>query len=203
MVRRRGVFAGLCVSIVLVLASQAWGCVFGPSVFLNTSTIKPGESVMVEGLNFRPDIPVVARMSTLDGPVLAEFGPPEGDRRRVYGPVTIPAGTQPGNYVIVFTQAGTNGAAQVPTRALVSVIGQGGSAPTLGAPVGVADDPRATRVETESDSVTAPTLLLFGFGAAGIAMFLGGIAAAAARRAPSAPQPERATASPASGPGQH
>src|SRR5687768_12898903 len=71
--RRRGVFAGLCAGIVLVLSAQAWACVFGPSVFLNTSTVKPGESVQVEGLNFRPDMPVVARMSSLDGPVLAEL----------------------------------------------------------------------------------------------------------------------------------
>ena len=188
-------FAGLCAGIVLVLSAQAWACVFGPSVFLNTSTVKPGESVQVEGLNFRPDMPVVARMSTLDGPVLAELGVPEGDRRRVFGPVTIPAGTHPGNYVIVFTQAGTNGAAQVPTRALVSVVGQGGSAPTLGAPVGVAADARAARVETESNSVAAGTLLLFGIGAAGIAMFLGGIAAIAGRRTSPAPAAEQAKAS--------
>ena len=187
-------FAGLCAGIVLVLSAQAWACVFGPSVFLNASTVKPGESVQVEGLNFRPDMPVVARMSTLDGPVLAELGVPEGDRRRVFGPVTIPAGTQPGNYVIVFTQAGTNGAAQVPTRALVSVVGQGGTAPTLGAPVGVADDVRAARIEAESDSVSATTLLLVGIGAAGIAMFLGGIAALAGRRTSPAPQAERAKA---------
>jgi hypothetical protein len=190
--RRRGVFAGLCAGIVLVISAQAWACVFGPSVFLNTSTIKAGESVQVEGLNFRPDMPVVARMSALDGPVLAELGVPEGDRRRVFGPVTIPAGTQPGNYVIVFTQAGTNGAAQVPTRALVSVVGHGGSAPVAGAPVGVADDARAARIETESDSVGAATLLLFGIGAAGIAMFLGGIAAVAGRRTSPAPRAERA-----------
>jgi hypothetical protein len=188
------VFAGLCAGVVLVLSAQAWACVFGPSVFLNTSTVKPGESVQVEGLNFRPDMPVVARMSTLDGPVLAELGLPEGDRRRVFGPVTIPAGTQPGNYVIVFTQAGTNGAAQVPTRALVSVVGQGGSAPVLGAPVGVADDARAARIETESNSVGARTLLLFGIGGAGIAMFLGGIAAVAGRRTSPVPHAERAKA---------
>ncbi len=187
-------FAGLCAGIVLVLSAQAWACVFGPSVFLNTSTVKPGESVQVEGLNFRPDMPVVARMSSLDGPVLAELGVPEGDRRRVFGPVTIPAGTQPGNYVIVFTQAGTNGAAQVPTRALVSVVGQGGAAPALGAPVGVADDARAARIATESNSVGVGTLLLFGIGAAGIAMFLGGIAAIAGRRTPPAPAAERAKA---------
>lgn len=192
--RRRGVFAGLCAGIVLVLSAQAWACVFGPSVFLTTSTVKPGESVQVEGLNFRPDMPVVARMSTLDGPVLAELGLPEGDRRRVFGPVTIPAGTQPGNYVIVFTQAGTNGAAQVPTRALVSVVGQGGSSPVLGAPVGVAGDDRVARIATESDSVGVATLLLVGIGAAGIAMFLGGIAAVAGRRASSVPRPERAKA---------
>lgn len=194
MTRRRAVFAGLCAGIVVVLSAPAWACVFGPSVFLNTATIKPGESVQVEGLNFRPDMPVVARMGTLDGPVLAEFGMPEGDRRRVFGPVTIPAGTQPGNYVIVFTQAGTNGAAQVPTRALVSVVGQGGAAPALGAPVGVATDERAARIETETDSVGAATLLLFGVGAAGIALFLSGVAVLAGRRTSPVPHVERAKA---------
>ena len=198
MFRRRAVFAGVCAGVVLLLSAQAWACVFGPSVFLNTSTTKAGESVTVEGLNFRPDMPVVARMNSLDGPVLAEMGMPEGDRRRVFGPVTIPAGTQPGNYVIVFTQAGTNGAAQVPTRALLSVVGQGGAEPTLGAPVGVATDARAARIETESDGISAVTLLLFGFGTAGIALFLGGIAALVSRRGSPAPQAERAKAAPAS-----
>ena len=194
--RRRAVFAGLCTGVVMLLAAGAHACVFGPSVFLDRSGIKPGESVQVEGLNFRPDLPVVARLNALDGPVLAELGIPEGDRRRVFGPVTIPAATPPGNYVLVFSQAGRDGAAaQVPTRALVTVLGQGGAAPVLGREVGVDERSRAARVATEESAISAVTLLLVGLGTTGIAMFLGGLSAMAFRRRVSAPRVETVQAS--------
>ncbi|MGH9263830.1 MAG: hypothetical protein ACRD1D_03990 [Acidimicrobiales bacterium] len=175
----------------MLLTAGAHACVFGPSVFFERSEVRAGESVQVEGLNFRPDMPVVARLNALDGPVLAELGVPEGDRRRVYGPVTIPAGTQPGNYVLVFTQAGPNGgAAQVPTRALVTVLGQGGAPPVLGREVGVAGGERVDRIATEDSAIGAGALLLVGLGTAGIAMFLGGIAALTVRRRVPAPRAE-------------
>jgi hypothetical protein len=195
--QRRGLaVGGLGVAaLVIVTAAQGWACVFGPSVFLSPANVKAGEAVQVEGLYFRPDVPVVARFNALDGPILAELGVPAGDRRMVTGPVTVPAGTPPGNYVLVFTQPGPTGApVQVPARALLTVVGEGGTAPVLAPGVGEAGDERASGLVAGDAAVGADTLLLIGVGAAGVGMLLAGMAAyVAGRRAPAA-RPEKVRA---------
>ena len=193
--RRWAVGGFVLATALLTVGAGARACVFGPSVFLNPSQVKAGETVQVEGLYFKAGTKVVARFQTLDGPILAEFDVPTGDRQMISGPLTIPAATAPGNYVIVFTQPGANGAPiQVPARALVTVLGAGGVAPAIGKQVGSAGDARANQVATEDSSIGAGTLLLVGIGAAIAFMVVaGGVTLAATRRASSRPA-EKVTA---------
>ena len=195
--KRRWAVGGFVTAATVLLASAgSHACVFGPSVFLSPAKAKAGESVQVEGLYFRANTPVVARFKSLDGPTLAEFGTPQGDRQMITGPVTIPQGTPPGDYVIVFTQPGPNGAPiQVPARALVTVLGNGGSDPVIGRHVGDANDTRASALVTEDDpGVGAGLLLLIGVGVAGVTLLVAGGATLLASRRRPAPKAEKVTA---------
>ena len=197
--QRRWAVGGLVTAAAVLLASAgSHACVFGPSVFLSPAKVKAGETVQVEGLYFRQGTPVVARFKSLDGPTLAEFGLPQGDRQMITGPVTVPEGTPPGDYVIVFTQPGPNGAPiQVPARALVTVLGSGGSDPVIGRPTGSAADTRAAALATEDDGgISAGLLLLIGLGVAGVTLVVaGGATLAASRRRPAgAPDAEKVKA---------
>ncbi|MDQ4097027.1 MAG: hypothetical protein M3144_04065 [Actinomycetota bacterium] len=195
--QRRWAVGGFVTAAAVLLASAgSHACVFGPSVFLSPAKVKAGESVQVEGLYFRRDVPVVARFTSLDGPTLTEFGLPQGDRQMVTGPITIPNGTPPGDHIIVFTQPGPTGApAQVPARALVTVLGSGGSDPVIGRQVGQANDVRTSALATEDDAgIGTGLLLLVGLGVAGATLLVaGGVTLAASRRRP-AREAEKVTA---------
>jgi len=165
----------------VMFAAAAWACVAGPSVFTSTITAKPGDVVGVKGVFFSRPEPVMVRFNALDGPVLTDLGPPKN--RTVEGTITVPPDTKPGNYVLVFTQTGADGKyTQTPIRAMLTVTGAGGEQPLVGAPVGVAAEPRAEGIVTEDESVSGGALALVALGVGGIGMFLAGIAALVASR---------------------
>lgn len=176
----------------MVLAAGAWACVSGPAVLLSSSTVKAGESVQIAGSNFRQKESVVVRFNALDGPVLADLGAPV--EQRVTGSVTIPPGTAAGNYVLVFMQTAADGTpTQVPARTLVTVPGESGASPVVGAQVGAASGDRLESLARSENSVGGGVLALAGVGVAGVALFLGGIALFVTGR--KSPAPAKATVS--------
>jgi hypothetical protein len=180
----------------MLVGATAWACIAGPTLNVNPAQAKPGQQVALSGFSYNSSLPIVVRFNALDGPVLGTFTPAEGrfgDPESLVGTVTIPASAKPGNYVLIATQSNPDGSlAQVPVRALVNVTSVGGvpvvgasaAPPELGRPVG----PALTR-----SSVSMGALLLVGLGAAGVAMFLAGLAVLMSGRRPAAPEPVPAT----------
>jgi methionine-rich copper-binding protein CopC len=181
-VLRTSAVTGLTVAAVgVILAAGAWACVSGPAVLLNTATIKAGETVQIKATNFTKPESVVVRFNALDGPVLADLGAPKSGG--LSGEVTIPAGTAPGNYVLVFTQTSADGKpSQVPARSLITVTGDSGAKPVLGATPAAPSSGRLDRLASSHQTVSGGTLAMISVGVAGIALFLAGIAALMATR---------------------
>lgn len=165
--------------LVLVSAAAAWACIAGPTLNVSPTVAKPGQAVTLSGFSYNGSLPIVVRFNALDGPVLGTFEPAEGrfgDSEFLSGTVTIPPGTKAGNYVLIATQSKPDGSlAQVPVRALVTV-SVDGSTPLLGAPAMQPELGRPVGPAITTSSVGTGALLLVGLGAAGVAMFLAGIA---------------------------
>lgn len=178
-IRRLGA-AGVGIGFVgVVMAAAAWACVPVATLNLSTTQVQAGQDIGVTGNSYNGTKPAVVHFNAIDGPVLGSFVPNGG---RIDGTVTIPAGTAPGNYLLVVTQEYTQGVQTwgVPARALISVVG-GTGAPALGAPAGSSVAGRPVGLETSS-SPSGGSLLLMAVGAAGVAMFLAGLAAVVATR---------------------
>lgn len=165
---------------VLVAASGAFACASLAAIEINPSVVRPGQEVAWKGTFFARDEPVQVRWNALDGPVLATGVPPSADNglhgnwRFVEGKLTIPADARPGTYVVVATQNAVRGTNTwgIPARTIVNV---SDGTPALGQTVGppVIERPANLLVE---DSVSTGTLVVVGFGAAGAAMLLAGLA---------------------------
>ncbi|MEX2658648.1 MAG: hypothetical protein WD232_03050 [Acidimicrobiales bacterium] len=174
---------------VVLLTAAAWACVAGPSLVSEPQGVAAGEEVQISGITWNPDLPVVIRFNALDGPVLGEFMP-DPDSRRLAGSVEIPAGTEPGNYVLIGTQESADGEYRmIPARALVSVHGAGG-APLLGAPLEAQGADRPAGLASAGSASTG-SLVLAGLGVAGVALFVAGAGAFLTTR--KRPEPKAAT----------
>jgi hypothetical protein len=168
----------------LALAATAWACVAGPTLLATPQDVDAGSEVQVSGIGYNEDLPVVVRLDALDGPILGEFT--IDDDQRLAGSVTIPAATQPGNYVLIATQEPSEGDhAIIPSRALVSVVGAGEAA--LRAPPSETPADRTAGL-VETAPLTTASSVLAGVGVAGLALFLAGIGALLSSR--SRPVPE-------------
>ncbi len=177
----------------MLLAAAAWACVSGPVVNLSTINAKAGQEVGVTGTGFQAANRAEVRFNALDGPVLATVDAP------ITGGLldtkfTVPEGTKPGNYVIMVTQ--TNAAGQLslsPVRAVLSVTGEAGTQPVVGAAAASTDTAaRATSLARTDDSISMGTLALVALGVGGVGMFLAGMAALFAGRRGSAPEAAKA-----------
>ena len=158
--------------------SAAWACVSGPAVNLSTIEAKAGQEVGIKGASFRSTDDVIVRFNALDGPVLTRIKPVGGN---VEGAFTVPAGTKPGNYVIVATQDDANGKlSMAPIRAALSVVGETGTAPVVGASTPV--EQRTPGLVASDQSISGGTLWLIALGVAGVGMFITGVAALVAGR---------------------
>lgn len=187
---RRFAVGGLSAIASLVIAgSAAFACVSGPVVNLSTVEAKPGDQITLTGTGFRQPDPVQVRFNALDGPVLAELAAPED--RLINGTFTVPAGTQPGNYVIVVTQSKAGQMTQSPIRAALTVVGPSGQSPVLGADASSDSADRIPALVQSDDSVSNGTLMLVALGVAGIGMFAAGIAALATSRGGTTAEPVR------------
>lgn len=159
--------------LFLLSAGTAWA----PHVaqlLAEPRVVSPGDTVTVTGTRgYGAEQPVDIRLDSIDGPVLATF---ETDSQffAAFGPgeVTIPADTEPGNHVLVATQVLDEEDSHirgVPARAAIEVIGPGGQ-PALGAPLAQPVEPRPVEL-AEEDQAGIGSLVLVGFGVAGVAMF--------------------------------
>lgn len=175
---------GLCGAVaVIVLSAAAWACIAGPTLDAPKRDVKPGESVRITGVSYNAN-PVVVRFNALDGPVLATIAPTDGTATgsnwNLNGDVPIPAGTSPGNYVLVATQPLADGKlSQIPTRALVTVVGT--STPVVGAPLTELQAERPVGLE-QGESVSTGAKVLVATGVAGLTLFLAGLAVLVAGR---------------------
>jgi len=184
------------IGVVLSAAAAAWACIAGPTLIVTPGQARSGQEVVVSGLSYNSSLPIVVRFNALDGPVLGTFTPSAGrfgDDEALAGKVTIPADTKPGSYVLVAMQSRPDGSlAQVPVRALVTVTAPGG-APALGALIAPPETGRPVGPAVTRSSVGTGALVLVGLGAAGVAMFLAGIAVLVPSRRRPAPEVARVT----------
>lgn len=179
---RRAGLVGAGAGIVAVLvAAAAWACIPVATLNVSPAQARPGEQVTVTGSFYGKKSPVVLRFNTLDGPVVGTITPDKSSGL-LSGTFVVPADARPGNYVLIATQEAVRGETTwgVPSRALLTVVGQGG-APVVGAPLAPAEVNRPVGL-VEGDSVGGGELLLAGLGVAGVAMFLAGMAALLAGR---------------------
>lgn len=158
---------------VMLLLSTASACVGGPILQVSPTDAKSGAEVALTGISFDKSLPLVVRFNALDGPVMGTFTVNE-DRSLPTSSVRIPAGTPPGNYVLVGTQpTASGGQGVVPTRALVVVVGDGGR-PVAGDSVLGEQTGRPAGLVEEQRSASPGALALVGLGAFGIALLVAG-----------------------------
>lgn len=192
--RKIGMLAFGAAVVGVVSAAGAWACIAGPTLDVNPRSAKPGAEVTLQGASYNRN-PAQVRLDALDGPVVATLQPEGGtgatSNYSIKGTFAIPASTKPGTHVIIVTQSdpAKGGLSQVPTRAALTVVGDGGT-PVLGAP---AEPVSADRPEglIRGESVSTGAKVLVGLGAAGVALFLAGLATVVSSRRPS-PAPEAA-----------
>ncbi len=191
---RRWAIGGMATAAVGVLmASAAWACVSGPVTNLSTISAKPGQEVGITGTGFQTGNQVNIRWNALDGPVLATVAPPITGGT-LDAKFTVPEGTRPGSYVVIVTQTKADGSLSLsPIRAVMSVTGDAGAQPVVGAPAATADSSaRANGLVRDDESISTGTLALVALGVGGVGMFLAGMAALFAGRRGSAPQAAKA-----------
>lgn len=176
--------AGAAIAVFLLSAATAWACVSGPTLKVSPDKVKPGEVVNLSGFNYN-DGPIVIHFNSLTGPVLGTFAAVEGrfsgSNDALVASVTIPADTAPGTYVLIALQSAKDGSlSQVPTRTLITVTGPDGTASSSN-PLAQVDAGRPLG-PARSATVGAGALVLVGVGAAGVALFLAGVATFALSR---------------------
>ena len=191
---RRWAMAGMGgAAAVVLMGAAAWACVSGPVVNLSTISAKPGQEVGITGTGFQAGNQAVVRWNALDGAVLATVDPPitSGNLSATF---TVPEGTAPGSYVVIVTQQKADGTMSLsPIRAVMSVTGDAGAQPVVGAPAATADtSARANGLVRDDESISTGTLALVALGVGGVGMFLAGMAALFAGRRSSAPEAAKA-----------
>ncbi|MGH9277900.1 MAG: hypothetical protein ACRD12_07310, partial [Acidimicrobiales bacterium] len=155
---------------VVIAAATAWACVSGPSITLTPANAKPGQTVDVTMRDFRKADPIQVRWNDLNAPVMATFAA-DGSGNPIKGTITVPDNAKPANYVVIFSQTAPDGKlSQAPVRALITVTPPNGATPVVGAPVAATDTARPAGLVTDSNSVSAGTLVLVAVGVAGLGL---------------------------------
>ena len=171
----------LTMALMSVMAARSWACVPMANIEVTPKQVQAGREVTLSGIRFVSFEPVVIRMNSLDGPILAtvQMGPAVNTIFKTS--VTIPPGTPPGPVVLIATQDPTPGyvavAWGIPARIVVDVTGpDGATAPAP--PVPVLDRPAGLARATAG----AGTVVLVVLGVAGAALLVAGAAALVASR---------------------
>ena len=191
---RRWAIGGLTTAAAGVfMAAAAWACVSGPVVNLSTINAKAGQEVGLTGTGFQTTNAAQVRWNALDGPVLTTVPAPITGGNLTAN-FTVPAGTQPGSYVVIVSQTKADGSLSLsPVRAVMNVTGEAGASPVVGASAASADQTlRADGLARADDSISTGTLALVALGVGGVGMFLAGMAALFAGRKSTAPEAAKA-----------
>ena len=127
------------------MAAAACACVSGPVVNLSTINAKAGQEVGITGTGFQAANAAQIRWNALDGPVLTTVPAPITGGN-LDAKFTVPAGTQPGSYVVIVSQTKADGSLSLsPVRAVMNVTGDAGTNPVLGASAASVDQTVARR----------------------------------------------------------
>jgi hypothetical protein len=177
---RRALFA-LSVGAVVILsvAATAWACVPFASLRVTPTDVQPGQEVSLTGAQFRPGVPVVIRLDSLDGPELATVMVDSPKGPFFQSTVVIPPDVSTGTHVLVATQQTPEWGGPgwgIPARAVITV---GHPSPLGPAP------PLAPRTaELSRESVGPMAFLLVTLGVAAVALLgFGGVAVVVSTRA--------------------
>ncbi len=188
---RRWALAGVgSAAAGVLMASAAFACVSGPVVNLSTINAKAGQEVGITGTGFRTTTDqIVVRWNALDGPIVATMAPPITGGNLAANFI-VPEGSKPGSYVVVVSQTKADGSLSLsPVRSVMSVTGDAGTNPVVGAPAASTDTAlRADGLARSDDSISTGTLALVALGVGGVGMFLAGMAALFAGRKSTAPE---------------
>ena len=165
---------------VLIAASTAWACLSVAGITTNLATIKPGGSLIVNGIGFEFGTnPVPIHLDTLDGPVL---GTGAIDRIGDFSvTVTIPAGVSNGAHILIATQDaatpdGKNNGSNtgVPARAVIQV----------GEPSATTPSPARPAAVITNSGLGIGTVIVMSLGVAAVGLFVAGLLSLAAARRP-------------------
>ena len=192
-VRRLAIGGMATAAAGVFMAAAAWACVSGPVVNLSTINAKAGQEVGITGTGFQAANAAQIRWNALDGPVLTTVPAPITGGT-LNANFTVPQGTTPGSYVVVVSQTRADGSPSLsPIRAVMTVTGEAGTNPVLGAAPASADNSvRADGLARSDDSISMGTLALVALGVGGVGMFLAGMAALFAGRRSTAPEAAKA-----------
>jgi hypothetical protein len=164
---------------VVLIGAVAWACMCNPIIKLSTISAKGGQEIAVLGGGFDASSldTIFIRFNSLDGPVLTTVpGPLAGGNLSTT--IRIPDETKPGSYVLFITRQDVSGHLTLnPTRASLTVVGETGANPIVGAAPSVDTTARASTLE-RSSRFSMAALVLVAMGTAGFGMLLAGTAAA-------------------------
>ena len=163
-------------------AAVGWACVPVATVTLTPPEARPGDEVTVSGIRFVTPSPVVLRLHSVEGPVLATIDMPRSANTLFSSKITVPQDARPGPLVVMAMQdpdpdTGYAGWG-VPARAVVTVLDADGRAPptTVSSVSG-----RPSALVDKSVDVGLVALLVLGV-AAGALVLAGAAALVASRR---------------------
>ena len=161
---------------------MGWACVPVATVTLTPSEARPGDEVTVSGIRFVTPSPVVLRLHSMEGPILATIDMPRSANTLFSTKIRVPQDARPGPLLLLAMQdpdpdTGFSGWG-VPVRAVVTVLDADGRAPptTISAVSG-----RPSALVDESVDVGLVALLVLGV-AAGSLLLAGTAALLAGRR---------------------
>ena len=181
--KRRGLYSGLGIAAAaLSISAASWACVPVATVTVAPSEARPGDEITVSGIRFVTPSPVVLRLHSMDGPVLATIDMPRSANTLFTTKLRVPDDAEPGPLVLFAMQdpdpeTGFSGWG-VPARAIVTVLDAEGRAP----PTTISSVPgRPSALADEEIDVALVLLLVLGV-AAGALVVVGTAALIAGRR---------------------
>lgn len=180
--RRRGLLGIAAAAVLVWTAAAGWACAPVATVTLTPSEARPGDEVTVSGIRFVTPSPVVLRLHSMEGPILATIDMPRSANTLFSTKIRVPEDARPGPLVVMAMQdpdpdSGFAGWG-VPARAVVTVLDADGRAPptTVSSVSG-----RPSALVDESVDVGLVALLVLGV-AAGALVLAGTAALVASRR---------------------
>jgi len=185
--RKVSVVSGLALTVFAVgFAATAFACTALATLETATAATPSGAAVTATGTSFaaKGAGPVIIHWNGAGGPVVGRATPDANGN--ISASIAVPKGAEPGQYVLVATQAKGNGEPVygTPARASLGVVGPDGTVPAA-SPASAQNQARPVP-SSDGGGVVALTLVL---GAAGLAMFGAGFVALLPRRRRSQPAP--------------